>query len=62
MLLTKNQKGLTHLGLNNGAMGKVISILYTPNTAPPKFPQAAVVEFPAYKGKAWIPDHYYYYY
>ena len=51
------QKGLTHLGLNNGAMGKVISILYTPNTAPPEFPQAAVVEFPAYKGEAWIPEH-----
>ena len=57
VLLTKNQKGLTHLGLNNGAMGKVISILYTPKTAPPEFPQAVVVDFPAYKGEAWIPEH-----
>ena len=57
VLLTKNQQGLTGLGLNNGAMGKVIAILYAPGTAPPEFPIAVVVEFAGYKGPAWIKEH-----
>ena len=36
VLLTKNQQGLTGLGLNNGAMGKVTAILYASGTAPPE--------------------------
>ncbi|XP_057290792.1 uncharacterized protein LOC130613469 [Hydractinia symbiolongicarpus] len=57
VILTKNQKGLTGLGLNNGAMGKVIAILYLPNTSPPEFPIAVVVNFPNYKGPLCIPEH-----
>jgi hypothetical protein len=57
VLLTKNQQGLTSLGLNNGTMGTVRSILYEQNTAPPQFPIAVVVEFPGYKGPAWINAH-----
>ena len=34
VILTRNQSGLTGLGLNNGAMGKVIAILYEENCAP----------------------------
>jgi hypothetical protein len=56
-MLTKNQVGLTGLGLNNGAMGVVISIIYAENTAPPYFPLAVVVDFPGYKGPAWIQQH-----
>ena len=41
VILTKNQKGLTSYGLNNGALGKVISILYEENVKPPKFPFAS---------------------
>ena len=57
VLLTKNQAGLTSLGLNNGAMGKVVSILYSEGAKPPAFPIAVVVDFPRYKGPAWITDH-----
>ena len=57
VLLTKNQIGLTSLGLNNGAMGKVVAILYAKGTKPPEFPLAVVVDFPMYKGPAWIEDH-----
>ncbi|XP_057310732.1 uncharacterized protein LOC130648690 [Hydractinia symbiolongicarpus] len=57
VILTKNQKGLTGLGLNNGAMGKVIAILYSPNMSPPEFPIAVIVDFPNYKGPIWIPEH-----
>ena len=57
VLLTKNQQGLTSLGLNNGAIGKVIAILYAKNTGPPHHPIAVVVEFPGYKGPAWITEH-----
>ena len=57
VLLTKNQLGLTGLGLNNGAIGQVIAILYGPNATPPEFPEAIVVEFPNYKGPSWFPEH-----
>ena len=49
VILTKNQPVLTGLGLNYGAMGKVIAILYENNCGPPSFPKAVVVDFPAYK-------------
>ena len=38
-------------------MGKVIAILYAPGVGPPDFPDAVVVDFPAYKGLAWITQH-----
>ena len=56
VILTKNQKGLTQYGLNNGAIGKVISMLYDENTTSPEFPSAVVVEFPGCKGPPWIPQ------
>ena len=57
VMLTKNQFSLTPLGLNNGAIGKVISILYPPNCGPPTFPDAVVVDFLSYKGPNWIHEH-----
>ncbi|XP_066914121.1 uncharacterized protein [Clytia hemisphaerica] len=57
VLLTKNQLSLTPLGLNNGAIGKVIAILYAEGEAPPSFPEAVVVDFPRYKGPSWLPEH-----
>ena len=57
VLLTKNQLSLTPLGLNNGAIGKVIAILYAEGKAPPAFPEAVVVDFPRYKGPSWILEH-----
>ena len=57
VLLTKNQLSLTPLGLNNGAIGKVIAILYPEGVGPPAFPEAIVVDFPRYKGPSWIPEH-----
>ena len=56
VMLTKNQKSLTSYGLNNGAMGVVKAILYEENVAPPAFPEVVVVDFPAYKGPAWMSD------
>ena len=43
VMLTKKQPGLTGLGLNNGALGVVKSILYEPHVFPPAFPIAVVV-------------------
>ncbi|XP_066924267.1 uncharacterized protein [Clytia hemisphaerica] len=57
VLLTKNQLSLTPLGLNNGAIGKVIAILYAEGEAPPSFPEAVVVDFPRYKGPSWLQEH-----
>ena len=57
VMLTKNQRGLTGLGLNNGAMGTVVSILFEAGSGPPQFPNAVVVDFNGYKGPAWIVDH-----
>ena len=57
VLLTKNQLGLTGVGLNNGAIGKVVAVLYAPSTSPPEFPLAVVVDFPGYKGPAWVPNN-----
>ncbi|XP_066931788.1 uncharacterized protein [Clytia hemisphaerica] len=57
VLLTKNQLSLSPLGLNNGAIGKVIAILYAEGEAPPSFPEAVVVDFPRYKGPSWLPEH-----
>ena len=57
VMLTKNQQGLTGFGLNNGAMGKVISMLYEVGHAPPMFPYAVVVDFHGYTGPAWIAEH-----
>ena len=57
VMLTKNQVGLTGLGLNNGAMGKVVAILYEKDCNPPSFPTAVVVNFPNYKGPAWLQNH-----
>ena len=56
VMLTKNQQGLTSLGLNNGAVGTVVSILYAEDVAPPSFPIAVVVDFKRYKGPTWITD------
>ena len=56
VILTKNQKGLTQYGLNNGAIGKVISIFDDENVSPPEFPSVVVVEFPGYNGPPWIPQ------
>jgi len=57
VILTKNQGSLTSLGLNNGAIGKVIAILYPKDMKPPDFPDAVVIDFPSYKGPAWIDQH-----
>ena len=57
VLLTKNQLNLTSLGLNNGAIGKVIAVLYAEGVGPPAFPEAVVVDFPRYKGPSWIHEH-----
>ena len=57
VMLTKNQFSLTSLALNNGAIGKIISILYPPNCGPPTFPDAVVIDFPKIKGPNWIPKN-----
>ena len=57
VILTKNQGSLTQFGLNNGAMGTVISILYEKDSAPPSMPTSVICEFPAYNGPAWIQTH-----
>ena len=57
VLLTKNQKALTPLGLNDGAIGTVISILNTEGNKPPNNPEVVVVDFPKYSGPCWLQDH-----
>ena len=57
VLLTKNQGSLTQFGLNNGAIGKVIAILYEPNCGPPAMPIAVICEFQSYHGPAWMEEH-----
>ena len=53
--LTKNQKELTALRLNNGSVGTVKAIIHAGNTSPPRFPEAVVVNFPNYEEPEWIP-------
>ena len=57
VILTKNQGNLTQFGLNNGAMGKVVAILYEPDSSPPEMPAAVVCDFPSYHGPFWLIDH-----
>ncbi|XP_057294620.1 uncharacterized protein LOC130623148 [Hydractinia symbiolongicarpus] len=57
VILTKNQIGLTGLGLNNGAMGTVVAIVYSEGSRPPQFPEIIVVDFPKYKGPVWLHSH-----
>ena len=54
VILTRNQGELTRLGLNNGAIGTVISIIYRDGEKPPNFPEAVIVDFPKYRGPSWI--------
>lgn len=56
VFLTKDQNGLANYGLNAGAMGTVISIMYDEDCAPPEFPRVVVVEFPGYSGPPWVPQ------
>ena len=56
VILTKNQGPLTQFGLNNGAVGFVIAILYPVNKSPPEMPDAVIVSFENYKGPAWLPE------
>ena len=57
VILTKNQGCMTRLGLNNGAIGTVISIICKQNVKPPHLPELVVVDFPRYKGPAWDVNH-----
>jgi ATP-dependent exoDNAse (exonuclease V) alpha subunit len=58
VILTKNQDALTPYGLNNGAMGTVITILYEEGKRPPlQTPLCIVVDFPKYSGPAWLHNH-----
>ena len=57
VILMKNQKGLTGHGLNNGAIGKVVAIIYDPDTSPPAFPRFVIVDFPNYKGPYWCREN-----
>lgn len=58
VMLTKNQEiEMTILGLNNGAMGTVISICYAEGKSPPDFPECVVIDFPRYKGPHWLESH-----
>ena len=57
VILTKNQPGLTSLGLNNGAIGTVKAIVFERGKSPPEFPQVIVVEFPKYRGQSWMESH-----
>ena len=41
------------VGLVNGALGKVVSILYNTATTPPMLPLFVVVDFVNYKGPPW---------
>ena len=45
LLLTKNQKSLTTLGLNNDAIGTVIAFWSIRIKKPPEFPEAVVADF-----------------
>ena len=57
VMLTKNQQTLTRFGLNNGAMGTVVSIIYEEGERPPNSPNAIVVNFPKYSGPVWLEGH-----
>ena len=50
VMLTKNQGALATLGLNNGAVGKVVDIFYEKGVCPPQPPSFIIVDFPGYKG------------
>ena len=57
VILTKNQGCMTRLGLNNGAIGTVVSIIYKPNVKPPLLPEIVIVDFPKYRGPVWDEQH-----
>ena len=57
VVLTKNQKSMTKLGLNNGAIGTVVAIVYNKGKKPPTFPEFIVVDFPKYKGPPMYEEH-----
>ena len=57
VILTRNQGQLTRLGLNNGAIGTFVSIIFKEGVKPPAFPEAVIVDFPKYKGPVWSKDH-----
>ena len=54
VMLTRNQGPHTVFGLNNGAIGSVVSILYSESKSPPSMPDAVIVNFEGYSGKPWI--------
>ncbi|XP_066920537.1 uncharacterized protein [Clytia hemisphaerica] len=57
VMLTKNQGPLTTFGLNNGAIGTVIAILYPDGCCPPSPPDAIIVHFEGYNGPVWNEEH-----
>ena len=52
VILTANagDGALVVYGLNNGAVGTVVAMLYPPGEGPPSAPDAVVVDFPSYRG------------
>ena len=57
VILSKNQNSLTQYGLNNGAMGNVIAILYNEDEKPPLPPHSVIVDFPKYHGPSFFTKH-----
>ena len=53
IILAKNQGNLTPFGLNNGAMGRVVAILSTPDR-PPSMPDAVICDVSDYRGPTWL--------
>ena len=49
-MITKNQGLLSSLGVNNGAIGKIVDIFYDRGVRPPQPPAFIVVDIPGYKG------------
>ena len=45
------------MGLNNGAIGTVVSAILRERVKPPVFPEAVIVDFQRYKGPVWSKDH-----
>ena len=42
--------------LNNGSLGTVIDIVYSPGTSPPELPKCVIVQFDKYLGPSFLPD------